>query len=209
MPRYRIEISDDGIAWVTRSIEPDIGDRIQTYTKPLHVALALKDASLMLLRKQLARLRGDSPSPLELLLEQQTASRNEKFNSFSSQKNPKLHPSMTDESPEEFQNSKDVSLHPSSVISLLQRLPLPDLGPGSDLQLASIAFQARLKEYHAQRPRTPLRGTFYIAGPVGLKGPNGFCRFEVRGEYDPAKPGWRTVEMKLRDVNFRKQRALR
>lgn len=161
-----------------------------------------------MLRRQLARLRGEPSHPLELLFERQATLRNEKFNPFSPHEKPKLQPSITEGSSDQVKDTRDVPLHPSWVISILQRFPMPNLGPGSDLHLASIAFQARLKEYRAQQPRTPLRGTFIIAGPVGLKGPNGFCRFEVRGEYDPAKPGWRTIEMKLRDVNFRKQKAL-
>ncbi|KAJ5246955.1 hypothetical protein N7468_001938 [Penicillium chermesinum] len=201
-------ISDDGVAWVTRPIEPDVGDRLETLMKPVHVVLAMKDASLILVRRQIARLRGDSPHPLEVLFGGQVSPKNGGLTPLSSNESPKLQPSMKEE-PSEVQHSKDISLHSSFIISLLQRLPLPDLGPGSDLHLASVAFQARLKDYRAQRARTPRRGTFFIAGPVGLKGPNGFCRFEVRGEYDPAKPGWRTIEMKLRDVNFRKQRPLR
>ncbi|KAJ6145207.1 hypothetical protein N7470_009102 [Penicillium chermesinum] len=181
--RSGIEISDDGVAWVTRPIEPDVGDRLETLMKPVHVVLAMKDASLILVRRQIARLRGDSPHPLEVLFGGQVSPKNGGLTPLSSNESPKLQPSMKEE-PSEVQHR-----------------------PGSDLHLASVAFQARLKDYRAQRARTPRRGTFFIAGPVGLKGPNGFCRFEVRGEYDPAKPGWRTIEMKLRDVNFRKQKT--
>lgn len=172
--------------------------------KPIHVALAIKDAYLLLLRRQLARFRGDTPHALESFSERRILSNNENL----SHEQPSLQPAVPEETSGNLPPNGDIELHPSSIISSLQRLPLPDLGPGSDLHLASLAFRLRLNEYQAKTPRTPIRGTFFISGPVGLKGPNGFCRFEVRGEYDPSKSGWRTVEMSLRDVNLRKQRPL-
>ncbi|KAJ5986831.1 hypothetical protein N7451_011196 [Penicillium sp. IBT 35674x] len=202
--RSGIEVTDDGVAWVTRPIDPEIGDKVQTYMKPFHVALAIKDAYLVLLRRQLARFRGDTPHALESFGERRILSNNENL----SHEQPSLQPAVPEETSGNLPPNEGIELHPSSIISSLQRLPLPDLGPGSDLHLASLAFRLRLNEYQANTPRTPIRGTFFISGPVGLKGPNGFCRFEVRGEYDPSKSGWRTVEMSLRDVNLRKQRPL-
>ena len=207
-PGCSLEITDDGMAWVTRPIDPEIGDRLQTFMKPVHVALAVKDAYLVLLRRQLARLRGQSPHPLEMLQDRHALSKNERLSTTSPNGQLGLQPSMSEVPPEELPHNQTTDPHPSSIIQSLQRLPLPDLGPGSDFHLATIAFRLRLDEYRAQTPRTPVRGSFFVSGPVGLKGPKGFCRFEVRGEYDPAKPGWRTVEMKLRDINFRKQRPL-
>ncbi|KAJ5903738.1 hypothetical protein N7504_006121 [Penicillium tannophilum] len=202
--RSGIEVTDDGVAWVTRPIDPEIGDKVQTFMKPIHVALAIKDAYLVLLRRQLARFRGDTPHALESFSERRILSNNENL----SHEQPSLQPAVPEETTGNLPPNEDIELHPSSIISSLQRLPLPDLGTGSDLHLASLAFRLRLNEYQAKTPRTPIRGTFFISGPVGLKGPNGFCRFEVRGEYDPSKSGWRTVEMSLRDVNLRKQRPL-
>lgn len=189
-------------------MDPDIGDRLQTFMKPVQVALAIKDAYMVLFRRQLDRLRGQPLDAGELLHEKHLLSNQERLNSLSPREQPRMQAPVSDEVPENLVSDQQTNHHPSSIISSLQRLPLPDLGPGSDLHLASIAFRLRLNEYRARTPRTPLRGTFFISGPVGLKGPHGFCRFEVRGEYDPAKPGWRTVEMKLRDINFRKQRPL-
>lgn len=179
--------------------------------KPVHVALAIKDAYTLLIRRQLAKLRDPGSQPLdalELLSGRYIISGHEKLNPISPHEPPKIESSLSDAPPENILSNGEPDLHPSSIISSLQRLPLPDLGPGSDLHLASLAFRLRLNEYRARTPRTPQRGTFFISGPVGLKGQNGFCRFEVRGEYDPAKSAWRTVEMHLKDINPRKQKPL-
>ncbi|KAJ5628359.1 hypothetical protein N7490_010587 [Penicillium lividum] len=205
--RSGIEITDGGVAWVTKPIDTEIGDKVQAFMKPIHVALAIKDAYLVLLRRHLARFRGDSPHSLGIFSEGHL-SHNENLSPINPLEQSSLQPAVPEEPSENIPPNEDIQLHPSSIISSLQRLPLPDLGPGSDLHLASLAFRLRLNEYQANAPRTPLRGTFFICGPVGLKGPNGFCRYEVRGEYDPSKSGWRFVEMELRDVNLRKQKAL-
>ncbi|KAJ5675875.1 hypothetical protein N7462_008772 [Penicillium macrosclerotiorum] len=210
--RSGLEFTDDSISWVTKAMEPDVGDRLQTVMKPIHVALAIKDAYLIFLTRQLARLKDPNSQPsdaLEVLNGRYILSGNERLSPISPNEQPKLPPLISDEAPNSISSHDNPDLpdlHPSSIISSLQRLPLPDLGPGSDLHLASMAFKLRLNEYRAQNPRTPQRGTFFISGPVGLKGPDGFCRFEVRGEYDPAKSAWRTVEMKLKDINPRRQR---
>ncbi|KAJ6013256.1 hypothetical protein N7540_007847 [Penicillium herquei] len=201
--RSGIEFNDDGVAWVTKPIDPEIGDRIQSFMKPVHMALAIKDAYLVLFNRQVARFTGEPTQSPEMF----NLPRNVHIDHTMDQRQPELSPSIeelsTDRPPTE-----DQPLHPSLVISTLQRLPLPDLGPGSDLHLASLAFRMQLNHYQASIRRTPRRGTFYISGPVGVKGPNGFCRFEVRGEYDPSQSEWRTVEMVLRDINLRKQRPL-
>lgn len=208
---YSLELTDDGISWVTKSMDPDIGDRLQTFMKPVHVALAIKDAYYVLLKRQLDRLRNPNgqPDAVELLNGRFILSSHERTDPISTHEQPKLQPPVSDGPPEGISSNDEPELHPSSIISSLQRLPLPDLGPGSDLHLASIAFKLRLHEHRAQSPRTPHRGSFYMSGPVGVKGPNGSCRFEVWGEYDPAKPGWRNVDIKLRDLNYRRQRPQR
>ncbi|KEY82499.1 hypothetical protein BA78_8724 [Aspergillus fumigatus] len=81
-------------------------------------------------------------------------------------------------------------------------------GPESDLRAAAVAFKWRLNDCWARELRTPRRGTFLIVGPVGVKGPKGFCRIEVRGEYDPLTSRWTHVSMQLKDLNVFKQRAL-
>lgn len=207
----RLEITDDGVSWTTKPLDPDMVDRLQTFMKPMHVALAVKDAYMLLLMRQVNRLRNPQEQPidaLESLNKNYVLSRNERLNPLSPHEQPKLPPAVSGGPGESASSTGDPQLHPSSIISSLQRLPLPNLGPGSDLHLASIAFKLQLNAYRARMKRTPRRGTFFISGPVGIKGPNGFCRFEVRGEYDPSKSTWRTVEMELKDLNPRKQRAL-
>lgn len=189
-------------------MDPNVGDRLQTFMKPVHVALAIKDAYYVLLKRQLDRFRNPDgqPDAIELLNGRFILSGNERENPINSHGQPKLQPPVPEGPSENTIPPKDeepeTQLHPSSIISSLQRFPLPDLSHGSDLHLASIAFKLRLYEHQAQSPRTPHQGSFFMSGPVGVHGPNGFCRFEVRGEYDPSMPGWRFVDMKIRDLNY-------
>jgi hypothetical protein len=98
--------------------------------------------------------------------------------------------------------------HPSIFLSILQRLPLPRPGPGSDFYAASLAFKQRLNESWADELRARHSGTFSISGPVGLRGSVGFCRIEVEGEYDPKTSEWVSVSMHLKDMASFKQRPL-
>lgn len=110
---------------------------------------------------------------------------------------------------EDISKSQPPIIHnPSAIISTLQRLPRPQFGPGSDFHEASMTFKNRLKESWKKDPPTPRRGVFYMSGPVGLKGPKGYCRIEVRGEYDPTTRTWTAVSMQVKDLNLNSQRAL-
>ncbi|CAL5868831.1 uncharacterized protein PFLUO_LOCUS3058 [Penicillium psychrofluorescens] len=208
--RSGIEYSDDGISWVSKPLDPEMGDRLQSYMKPVHVALAIKDAYMLVLKRQWARFtdpEGQALDVVEGLSEGRLSPNGENLDAVQQRESPGL--PMPDGLQDNPAPSSDKAIsHPSSILSSLQRLPLPNLGPGSDLYLASMAFKLRLSDYRSRTPRTPRRGTFFISGPVGLKGPNGFCRFEVKGEYDPATGQWRTVDLLLKDLNFRRQRAL-
>ena len=208
----RLEITDKSVSWVTKPMDPDVGDRLQIFMKPVHMVLAIRDAYLVLLLRQLDRLRkpkGEPLDALDFLNDPSTTPSHDTGNWISQQEESNIQPPMTDGLKENMPpNTENSNYHPSSLISLLQRLPLPDLSPGSDLHLASKAFNLRLNNERSRTPGSARRGAFFVAGPVGLKGPNGFCRFEVRGEYDPAKREWRAVEMTLKDLNLRRQRAL-
>lgn len=169
---------------------------MQTSMKPMHVAFAIKDAYWFFMKRKINRLIGQEVKiPGTAIMPGM-----DRVNPLSS------HEQAVPEETTELVSSTNIPGPPSSsIFSPLQWMPLPDFGPGSDLHLASMVFRLRMDQSKSHQPRTPLRGTFFIAGPVGVKGPNGACRFDVRGEYDPAKSGWRTVEMKLKDVNLRKQ----
>ncbi|EPS26055.1 hypothetical protein PDE_00991 [Penicillium oxalicum 114-2] len=206
--RSGIEIDDEGVSWVTKPLDPDVGDRIQSAMKPIHVALAIKDAYTLLVRRKIARLLSSEPQPVDPLeeLKGRFILSHGAPSTINTREQSRPDSSISEQPSQNILPNAEPELHPSSIISSLQRLPLPDLGPGSDLQLASMAFRLRMDEYEALSPRSPRRGTFVISGPVGVKGPEGFCRFEVRGEYDPVSSTWRTVEMELRDANPRSQR---
>ena len=61
----RVEIKNDSISWVAKPMDPEIGDRLQTFMKPVHVALAIRDAYLVLLLRQLDRFKKPAGEPLD------------------------------------------------------------------------------------------------------------------------------------------------
>lgn len=209
----RLEVTDDAISWVSKPLDPAVGDRVQRFMKPVAAALAIKDACVLLLNRQLDRFKspkGTPPDALEFLHSEKTISLDgDGPGSVNQWKQSGLPPPASDGAQENMRpRTENSKLTRSSIISSLRWLPLPDLGPGSDLYLASTAFKLRLNAYLVRARRTPRRGTFFIAGPVGLKGPHGFCRFEVRGEYDPARSSWVTVDIMLREMSAKRQRAI-
>lgn len=192
------------------------GDRLRKFMQPLFVALAIKDAYLIFFKRQLIRLRnagldqGQTTSssnlpPSKHALSPEVGSLDGLSNISQSESQLSLSNGHREGLP---RDSQDFHSHPSSIISSVQRLPLPKLGPGSDLYLALLAFKWRLNEYWTRASHTPRRGSFYVTGPVGLKGPKGFCRVEVKGEYDPVSSSWTAVMIQLKDLNVFKQRPL-
>ena len=208
-----MEISDSGIAVVSRQVPPEDGDRLLRLMQPLAVALAIRDAYSVFLHRKLQRLRNSTPTsqgtyPNEALSvsDNAVAASDVDLDMLEqiAQPAPRKPSSVIPQAnvPEDRKESQ------SFFISSLQGLPLPELGPGSDLHEASVAFKKRLKDTWSKGPHTPRRGTFFTSGPVGIRGPKGFCRVEVIGEYDPTARRWSAVSMRLRDGNVFKQRAL-
>ncbi|EAL85160.1 hypothetical protein AFUA_8G03910 [Aspergillus fumigatus Af293] len=173
----------------------DTGDCIQKCMKPLFVALAARDAYLVLMKRQLSRMGFEVSDKIQ-------------FGTDSLVMPPSGTVFTGLEPHEKVTQQNQPWLNPSSVLSSLRWLPLPKLGPESDLRAAAVAFKWRLNDCWARELRTPRPGTFLIVGPVGVKGPKGFCRIEVRGEYDPLTSRWTHVSMQLKDLNVFKQRAL-
>lgn len=190
------------------------GDKMRQFMQPYFVILAVKDASLVFLRRKLLRFResttdreqatGTPDLPSSRYSFSPDSRGLDGFNNVSQAESQlPLSNSYHEDLPRDSEHS-----HPSSIISSVQRLPLPKFGPGSDFYLSLLAFRWRLNEYWAQASHTPRRGIFYVTGPVGLKGPKGFCRVEVKGEYDPASSTWTAVNIQLKDLNVFKQRPL-
>ncbi|RHZ47588.1 hypothetical protein CDV55_100956 [Aspergillus turcosus] len=215
-PEYALpglEIADTEISWAMRPVSSDTGDRIRKCMKPLFVALAARDACLVLMKRQLSRMgfqvSDQMPSGTDSLVmtPSGTGLTGPMNGSAGCHKTgPQL--SLVDKSRGRPTHQNHTWLNPSSILSSLQWLPLPNLGPESDLRAAALAFKWRLNDCWARELRIPRRGTFFIVGPVGLKGPKGVCRVEIRGEYDPSSSRWTHVSMQLKDLNIFKQRAL-
>ncbi|PYH99560.1 hypothetical protein BO71DRAFT_394288 [Aspergillus ellipticus CBS 707.79] len=202
--RSGLQIARSGITWVSKPMAPEDGDRFHKWINPLPGVLAIGDACFILWRRHVSRFnqRSDEYSQGNFL------SSNPHKLDGSSRIQP-VSQSSTPKTQEDTSSTRDdPRLHPSFFISILQRLPLPNPGPGSDLHLALSAFKWRLNDCWARKPHTPRRGVFYFSGPVGLKGPKGVCRVEVKGEYDAMASKWRVVSMKLREVNMFKPRAI-
>lgn len=219
-PEYELsglEISDSGISWVSKPIAPEQGDQLRKFIRPLAVTLAIRDAYLVLWRRQLERIRNFlSPHESQPTRKSNIPIAPQTYPPDSSIPDGKNQVSQVERQlstpgtlkGDISRGDDSIRLHPSLIISTLQRLPMPKFGPGSDLYQASIAFKSRLKESWARDPPTPRRGVFYVSGPVGLKGPRGYCRIEVRGEYDPTAGNWTAISMHLKDLNLYNQRAL-
>jgi hypothetical protein len=210
-----LEIGDSGISWVSERMSLEDGDRLRRCIQPLYVALAVKDAYMVLVKRQLSRLnisileQEGAPGVPSLPPHKALSSDLQTLDGLSPV--PQSEAQAVPPTGPQENSSRDnggVPLHPSLLISTLQRLPLPEFGPGSDLYAASLAFRWRLNECWARELHPPRRGAFYFVGPVGLKGPKGFCRVDVRGEYDPVTGTWALVSMQLKDVSIFNQKAL-
>lgn len=103
------------------------------------------------------------------------------------------------------QSQPDASRVPS-VLSLVHGFS--SQYKGSDFYLAYLTFRLHLMRNRALQRKVPPRGVFYISGPVGIKGPKGECRVEVRGEYDPAEKKWCSLMVDLKDLRQDGQKPL-
>ncbi|KAL4889147.1 hypothetical protein BDV59DRAFT_195962 [Aspergillus ambiguus] len=211
--RSGLEIADTGVYWSDRLISSEHGDLMRKCMRPLYVTLAIRDAYMVLFKRQLARFNiiDQEEGVANAHLQQQKAlsadlrtldglSRLSQLES-----SPQEPPSPPQDTPQANAESRP---HPSFLISTLQRLPVPKFGPGSDLHAASLAFKLRLDHCWARELHTPPPGVFYFLGPVGVKGPRGFCRLEVKGEYDPATAKWTLVSLQLKDLSLFQQKPL-
>ncbi|KAF4256862.1 hypothetical protein KXW98_002640 [Aspergillus fumigatus] len=215
-PEYALpglEVADTEISWAVRPVSSDTGDCIQKCMKPLFVALAARDAYLVLMKRQLSRMGFEVSDKIQfgtdsLVMPPSGTVFTGLIDGPAGYHKTGSQISLVDEPHEKVTQQNQPWLNPSSVLSSLRWLPLPKLGPESDLRAAAVAFKWRLNDCWARELRTPRPGTFLIVGPVGVKGPKGFCRIEVRGEYDPLTSRWTHVSMQLKDLNVFKQRAL-
>lgn len=191
------------------------GDRLRRCIWPLPATLAIKDAYSVLFQRQLSKL-----SATKLDEEHQHSSSNlpsyttmlsSDLKADDSSRVPQHHSRIPNTSPSSGENANrsndDHNDYPFSVISTLKNLLL-QFGPGSDLYTASLAFKFRFNDCLSRERNSSPRGVFYFAGPVGLKGPKGFCRIEVKGEYDPAAAKWAIVSLQLKDLSVFNQNAL-
>lgn len=185
-------------------MDPGEGGRLYRTVQPLFVTLAFKDAFLVLLKRQLSRIRsmGDNgrqpDNPLSSHVFPADLGKLDSLNYLSElETQPSLSNKSQADIPKDNENSR---LPHSSIIPSLKRL-LPGLGPGSDLYAASLAFRWRLNDCWARESPVPPSGVFYITGTVGLSGEKGICRVNVKGEYDPMTSRWSRVSMQLNDIN--------
>ncbi|KAE8348243.1 hypothetical protein BDV28DRAFT_101656 [Aspergillus coremiiformis] len=217
-PNYRrsgLEIAETGISWISRPMSLEDGDRLRRCMRPLYVALALKDAYLIFVKRKLSRLNiavfGQDRAPNTLSLPSHNAVSSDTHTWDRLHPVPQPEAQVTPPAGPQGGSSQDKVVgrhHPSFIISTLQRLPLPKFGPGSDLYAASLAFRMRLIDCWARELDHPQRGAFYLSGPVGLYGPKGFCRIEVRGEYDPVAATWTSISVQLKDLTTFNRKAL-
>ncbi|KAL1995340.1 hypothetical protein VTN49DRAFT_1527 [Thermomyces lanuginosus] len=216
-------ITDNEAAIVLRPVPPEQGDRIWKALVPIDVATAMWDAFRLLWRINVMRLddylNGSKYSNSAIISMTEAALDRKKQQSSTSHLPSVSEWESSHTSPSETEQrrpsstrplSDDRGTHPSLLISLLQKIPLPNFAPGSDLYRARAVFNLSLSHAQARRRRraTPNRGVCYFEGMVALAGPVAWCRVSVSGEYDPAKNEWTDVQLKLREINRRAQPAL-
>ncbi|RJE26504.1 hypothetical protein PHISCL_01117 [Aspergillus sclerotialis] len=196
-----LEINGVGTSLVSKPMDYDEGGRLHRIIQPLFVTLAIRDAFLVLLRRQLSRIRNvsvdnwrnaDNPSEI-YALPRDMGELGDSDHIFQS--------SLSSTSQAHVSQDNESSRLPNSALfSSLHNLLLPGLGPGSDIHAASLAFKQRLRNCWAREPPIPRRGVFYITGSIGLRGSKGACRIHVKGEYDPVASEWSTVLMQLSEL---------
>lgn len=213
--RSGLEITDYSVSWTSKPLSEEHGDRIVRCARPIYVTIAIKDAFMVLLKRQAARLGmtrlGQEQQQKATVSPSQKQEYPRDVNSLEAlDRTTQARGSPTSKIPREgtLQDNTESRLHSSFLIAALQMLPLPKFEPGSDLFAARVAFQLRLRDCLARERHTPPRGVFYFSGPVGLQGPKGFCRVEVKGEYNPASASWSRVTVQLKDLNLFNQKAL-
>lgn len=198
-------------------MDPDDGNTLRRFMQPLYVTLAIRDAFAIMMRRQLSRLRnktvddgaksGNPFHPHELPAD---LGKLESLNYLLDHDPQSPVSSSSSSQANDAHQNQESSWRPprSSLIPSLRHILLPGLGPGSDLHLALLAFRWRLNDCWARESPAPRRGSFYVSGPVGIKGHRGVCRIDVKGEYNPATSSWSKVSMQLRDLQLFKQAAL-
>ncbi|KAL4981802.1 hypothetical protein BDW68DRAFT_171806 [Aspergillus falconensis] len=181
--RTGLEFSGTGVSWVQK---PAASETICEIIRPSYLALAVLDAYSVLWERFLAHFNATSPVSERACLP-------DSYMDFKAL--DKLGDAPQSESP-------STHIQPSSILATLRWLPLPKLGPGSDLYDATQVFKKRINECQRSDSRAYRQGTFFIRGPVSLKGSQGSCRIQVEGEYDPVTSEWVSVSMHLNDLTF-------
>ncbi|KAJ0420991.1 hypothetical protein BJY00DRAFT_282807, partial [Aspergillus carlsbadensis] len=213
--RSGVFVTSNGVFWASYSMSHKASDRLHRSIRPFFVAHAVKDAYSVFWKRIVNKFNNSSSDDEQALsLPDQTTKTllpsdfktMDNLGETSGSETQLSSPSGSQGIPDQVDpNSRP---HPSIFLSILQRLPLPKPGPGSDFYAASLAFKQRLNESWANESRARHNGTFSISGPVGLRGSVGFCRIEVEGEYDPITSEWVSVSMRLKDMASFKQRPL-
>ncbi|KAL4802856.1 hypothetical protein BDV18DRAFT_145678 [Aspergillus unguis] len=200
-----VAITDTGISWVKM---PMSNDMLRRSARPYFIALAVKDAFLSLWGGLINRLNAInivdqralslSVSSSKTLLPSDLKTLDKLGETSLSE--PELTPTNSPQS-STGRNEGRARSHHLSILSTIGWLPLPKFGPGTELYAASLAFKRRINECRAQDLRAHRRGTFFVRGPVCVKGSKGTCRIEVEGLYDPKASEWVFVSMQLKDMS--------
>jgi hypothetical protein len=221
---YSIEISDNEVVLKYKTIPEEQGRLILTALFPLTVMSAMGHAASVFCGRKLQRMKQSFgidedptndvimsiknmsiPSDLQQSSNINLSSYSEWEKSISSTAE-ETSPSTTDTNTTQTQPESQPSRLPK-LLSVMQMLP--SQYRDSDLYVAYLTFKLYMMRLKAQqRNSIPPRGVFYFNGPVGLVGTKGFCRIDVRGEYDPDSAKWTAITMKMKDFNFISQEPL-
>ncbi|KAL4961919.1 uncharacterized protein BDV14DRAFT_179613 [Aspergillus stella-maris] len=210
-------VTNLGVAWTWEQPMPDSG--IGRSVPPHSVSLAVKNAyqaiwQTLLDKFSLGQSNNERPTRglSEILGQSSEAHVNSDLKTLDKLSNTSSPESRLLAPPESHDNASpnhdDRLFRPSAILSTLDWLPLPRYGPGTDLHTISLAFKKGINECRVRDLRAHRRGTFFVRGPVGLKGSSGFCRIEVEGEYDPVASEWLSISMHVRDLDLLNDKPL-
>ena len=205
-----IEITDNYVAWVVRPVRAHNYGRLLRALWPEPMAHSLWSSYNLLWSLQLAKIKNFLNIKSE---EQAKASKPSTITDAegispvkrtSAETSPG--PVSTLPIPANAQSQQDA---PSSLISSLikrdkgLRSPLPEADMGS----AQSTFKKTLAQKWKPLAMPAPRGTIFLSGLVEVSGSKALCVLDVKAFYHPVEAKWMAMNIAVRRVQLRKQRA--
>ncbi|KAL9610201.1 MAG: hypothetical protein Q9167_005078 [Letrouitia subvulpina] len=216
-PEYEqrgLEITDEHIAWTTRTVDPLIYSRFQRSLRPTSLALSFWASIRTMLSLQIAKLKSLSSMNVgqETKKSGSMESTDEQFKRLFPGPSKNRQGSMPAESDERGVSSSPESSNPENS-TIRRQLPNdsgnPPLtsttGVGSDFSIAYDAFKRTLGKTWAPAHIPMEKGSIVFSGLVEVVGPKGLIVVDVYALYHPAEAKWLMLSISARRVQEKNQ----